>query len=55
VLWGGDIKVRPSARSAAEREQLAPTLTLVRLGWGEENPVFRQIFTSQFVPEGIKE
>ncbi len=30
-------------------------LTLVRLGWGQENPAFRQIFTSQFVPDGAKE
>ena len=43
------------ARSAAEREQLAAVSTLVRLGWGQENPAFRQIFTSQFVPGGTKE
>lgn len=27
----------------------------MRLGWGQENPAFRQIFTAQFVPEGTKE
>src|ERR1700688_596737 len=30
-------------------------LTLVRHGWGQENPAFRQLFTSQFIPGGTKE
>jgi pimeloyl-ACP methyl ester carboxylesterase len=30
-------------------------LTLMRLGWGQENPAFRQLFTSQFIPDGSKE
>jgi pimeloyl-ACP methyl ester carboxylesterase len=30
-------------------------LTLMRLGWGQENPAFRQLFTSQFIPDGTKE
>jgi pimeloyl-ACP methyl ester carboxylesterase len=30
-------------------------LTLVRLGWGQENPAFRQMFTSQFIPGATKE
>ena len=29
--------------------------TLMRLGWGSENPAYRQMFTSQFLPEGTKE
>ena len=29
-------------------------LTLMRLGWGQENPAFRQVFTSQFIPGGTK-
>jgi class 3 adenylate cyclase/pimeloyl-ACP methyl ester carboxylesterase len=56
VLYGGFAEgAAKRARSPAEREQLAAVLTLVRLGWGQENPAFRQIFTSQFVPEGTKE
>ena len=47
--------MKKSARTAAEREQIAAVLTLVRFGWGQENPAFRQIFTSQFVSEGTKE
>ena len=30
-------------------------LTLMRLGWGQENPAFRQMFTSQFAPDATKE
>jgi pimeloyl-ACP methyl ester carboxylesterase len=30
-------------------------LTLIRLGWGQENAAFRQLFTSQFVPGATKE
>jgi pimeloyl-ACP methyl ester carboxylesterase len=29
--------------------------TLMRLGWGQENPAFRQMFTSQFAPGATKE
>jgi len=56
ILYGGFAQgPTKRARSAAEREQLAAVSTLVRLGWGQENPAFRQIFTSQFVPGGTKE
>ena len=30
-------------------------LTLMRIGWGSENPAYRQMFTSQFLPDGTKE
>ena len=29
-------------------------MTLMRLGWGQENPAFRQLFTSQFMPGATK-
>jgi pimeloyl-ACP methyl ester carboxylesterase len=28
---------------------------LIRIGWGRENPAFRQVFTSMFLPEGTPE
>jgi pimeloyl-ACP methyl ester carboxylesterase len=43
------------ARSVAEKDQGQAMLTLVRLGWGQENAAFRQLFTSQFIPDGTKE
>jgi pimeloyl-ACP methyl ester carboxylesterase len=30
-------------------------VTLMRLGWGQDNPAFRQMFTSQFIPGATKE
>jgi pimeloyl-ACP methyl ester carboxylesterase len=29
--------------------------TLTRLGWGADNPAFRQMFTTQFMPDATKE
>jgi len=56
ILYGGySIGRSKRARSAAEKEEEAATLTLMRLGWGKENPAFRQLFTSQFIPGGTKE
>jgi pimeloyl-ACP methyl ester carboxylesterase len=37
------------------REMLEATLTLMRGGWGRDNPAYRQMFTSQFMPEGKTE
>jgi class 3 adenylate cyclase/pimeloyl-ACP methyl ester carboxylesterase len=42
-------------RTEAEREEAGAMLTLMRLGWGQENAGFRQLFTSQFIPGGTKE
>ncbi len=56
VLFGGyAVGWAKRARSAAEKEQAQAMLTLVRLGWGQENAAFRQLFTSQFIPGGTKE
>jgi pimeloyl-ACP methyl ester carboxylesterase len=56
ILFGGcAVGWAKRARSAAQKEQDAAMLTLVRLGWGQENPAFRQLFTSQFIPRGTKE
>jgi pimeloyl-ACP methyl ester carboxylesterase/DNA-binding CsgD family transcriptional regulator len=37
-----------------EREYRA-ILELVRIGWGKDNPAFRQVFTSRFIPAGTTE
>lgn len=56
VLFGGyAVGWRKRARTQAEKETGEAMLTLVRLGWGQENPAFRQLFTSQFIPGGTKE
>jgi len=56
VLLGGyAVGWRKRARTEAEKEAGEAMLTLTRVGWGQENPAFRQMFTSQFLPEGTKE
>jgi len=56
VLYGGYALGRKKrARSATEKEEDAALLTLIRVGWGKENPAFRQLFTSQFMPGATKE
>ncbi len=49
VLYGGFARGRRrrSPEGIAESEAL---LTLMRQGWGQESPAFRQIFTSLFIP-----
>ena len=51
VLHGGFARGR-SKRDAGHAQTL---LSLVRQGWGQENPAFRQFFTSLFFPEGTPE
>ncbi len=56
VLYGGYAQGwNKRARSAAEKDEEVAMLTLMRLGWGKENPAFRQLFTSQFMPGATKE
>jgi class 3 adenylate cyclase/pimeloyl-ACP methyl ester carboxylesterase len=55
VLVGGfALGWRKRARTEAEKEAGEAMLTLVRLGWGQENPAFRQLFTTQFIPGASK-
>jgi class 3 adenylate cyclase/pimeloyl-ACP methyl ester carboxylesterase len=56
VLLGGyAIGWKKRARTEAEKEAGDAMLTLMRVGWGQENPAFRQMFTSQFIPGANKE
>jgi class 3 adenylate cyclase/pimeloyl-ACP methyl ester carboxylesterase len=54
VLYGG----YPRGRylwSAANLKQEEAIRLLTRLGWDQDNPAFRQIFTSEFMPGASKE
>ena len=56
ILYGGfALGEARRARGPAEKEEHDAMLTLMRLGWGKENPAFRQLFTSQFMPGATKE
>ena len=41
--------------TAEQREEAETLVKLIRLGWGRDNPAFRQVFTSQFIPDGTRE
>ena len=38
-----------------QQEEAETLLKLIRLGWGRDNPAFRQVFTSQFIPDGTRD
>jgi pimeloyl-ACP methyl ester carboxylesterase len=54
VLYGGFVRgLRKRGRDWLEQSDALRTLILQ--GWGQENPAFRQIFTSMFIPGGTAE
>ncbi len=55
VLYGGFARGKRRRGSSRDIEQSDALLTLMRQGWGQENPAFRQIFTSLFFPGGTAE
>jgi pimeloyl-ACP methyl ester carboxylesterase/DNA-binding winged helix-turn-helix (wHTH) protein len=55
VLYGGFARGRLLRGSPEDVARIEAMLTLMRTGWGQENPAFRQVFTSLFVPDGTPE
>jgi len=51
VLFGGFAR----GRNQRDAKQADTLVSLIRQGWGQENPAFRQFFTSLFLPEGTPE
>jgi pimeloyl-ACP methyl ester carboxylesterase len=54
VLYGG-FAVGGKKRSPGERDRRNAMTTLMRLGWGMDNPSFRQMFTELFIPGATNE
>ena len=56
ILYGGYVVGR-NYRSPTPQQQLEAAVlrNLVRVGWGRENPAFRQVFGQLFLPEGSPE
>ena len=52
ILYGGFARGRLQRGSSVQQDQVEAIRTLIRQGWGSDNPAFRQIFTSQLVPDG---
>jgi pimeloyl-ACP methyl ester carboxylesterase/DNA-binding CsgD family transcriptional regulator len=56
ILYGSYVRGRAYRSQAPEHHAESELLLkLVELGWGQENPAFRQVFTSLFLPEGTLE
>ncbi len=41
--------------TGADKERFAATKTLMKLGWGSDDPTFRQLFTSALMPTATRE
>jgi class 3 adenylate cyclase/pimeloyl-ACP methyl ester carboxylesterase len=54
ILYGG-FALGGAKRSPREMELLDAMKTITRLGWGSDNPAFRQMFTGQFMPGATQE
>jgi pimeloyl-ACP methyl ester carboxylesterase/DNA-binding winged helix-turn-helix (wHTH) protein len=55
VLYGAYAKGR-AVRAVNEEEKRAASLDLdlARVGWGRDDPAFRQVFAAQFLPDGTR-
>ncbi len=54
ILYGA-FALGGKKREPAEKEKRDAMTTLMRLGWGADNPSFRQMFTGLFIPGGTHE
>jgi pimeloyl-ACP methyl ester carboxylesterase/DNA-binding CsgD family transcriptional regulator len=54
VLLGTPVRGR-FRRDAEQQEEGEVLLNLARIGWGRDNPAFRQVFTTLFMPDGTPE
>jgi pimeloyl-ACP methyl ester carboxylesterase len=54
VLYGG-FALGGKKRAPAEKEKRDAMTILMRLGWGADNPSFRQMFTGLFIPGATHE
>jgi len=52
---GAPVDLGALAFGAELREQREAVITLARMGWGQDNPVYRQIFSQTFIPSASPE
>jgi pimeloyl-ACP methyl ester carboxylesterase/DNA-binding CsgD family transcriptional regulator len=55
VIYGGFARGRLKRGSQAQAEEADVQRGLIRLGWGRDDPAFRQFFTTQFLPDATPE
>ena len=54
ILYGA-FALGGKKRAPAEKEMREAMITLMRLGWGADDPSFRQMFTARFIPGATHE
>jgi pimeloyl-ACP methyl ester carboxylesterase/DNA-binding winged helix-turn-helix (wHTH) protein len=56
ILWGAYPRGRLArATSDEQRREAALDIELARVGWGRDDATFRQVFTSQFLPDATRD
>lgn len=56
IVYGGYLQGSLSGNPTPEAvEEAEVHLKLLKLGWGSENPAYRQVFTTELIPEGTSE
>jgi pimeloyl-ACP methyl ester carboxylesterase/DNA-binding CsgD family transcriptional regulator len=55
VLYGGYARGWSHRHDAMGEREYRAIVEIIRLGWGKDNPAFRQVFTSRFVPGATDE
>ncbi len=55
ILYGGYARGRLKRGAPEQADEVAVQRQLLRLGWGRDDPAFRQFFTTQFLPDGTPE
>lgn len=56
LLYGGYARGRfHRALTPSDRREAETMIDVIRVGWGKENPAFRQLFTTQLMPDGSSE
>jgi pimeloyl-ACP methyl ester carboxylesterase len=55
VLYGTYARGWQMRSDPQDAESRRALMTLTRIGWGKENPLFRQLWTSRYIPEGTAE
>lgn len=55
VLYGGYARGYANRGNPEGLREFQVVVDAIRVGWGKENPAFRQLFTSRFLPDGTPE
>ena len=55
ILYGSYAQGWDERAKPEDRQRMRAIVDLTELGWGQDNPVYRQLFTSRFVPDASPE